>query len=49
MAMPGDLGHPMQMRVIELADLGDPLHERREGLELRPVVIHRAQRALYID
>src|SRR3954447_22569396 len=34
-----DLGHPVHVDVVELAHLADALHEARELLELRPLVV----------
>src|SRR3954449_9776953 len=40
----GDLGDPVQPLVVELADLLDTAHERRELLELGPLVVGHADR-----
>src|SRR5438105_11908205 len=44
-----DDGFPLQMLVVELADLLDAFHELGEVLELRPLVVHRAQRRIHFD
>src|SRR4051794_9738865 len=44
-----DLGDPVQARVVELVDALDALHEPRELLELRPLVVRRVQRHLDLD
>ncbi len=41
-----DLDGPPQMGVIDLLDLLDPLHELGELLELGPLVVHGAHRAV---
>jgi hypothetical protein len=42
-------GDPAYMRVVELRDLLDAVHEARELLELGPLVVDRAQRRLDLD
>ena len=44
-----DLGHPVQVAVVELADLLDALHELRELLEPGPLVVCRADRDVEVD
>src|SRR5262249_19592083 len=44
-----DLGHPMDGRVVELADGLHPFHEPRERLELRPLVVRGPDRNGDID
>ena len=46
---PGDLRLPVQPAIIELADLLDALHEARERLELRPLVVDGVQRDADVD
>src|SRR6478672_9366272 len=42
--MPGNLGAPVQVTVVDLADLAHALHEAWERLELRPLVVCRTYR-----
>jgi hypothetical protein len=44
-----ELGDPVQVRVVALSDLLHALHELRELLELRPLVVHRVERRLDRD
>src|SRR2546425_4268521 len=44
-----DHGAPVQALVVELPNLLDALHEAREVLELRPLVVHRAERRVDFD
>jgi uncharacterized protein (TIGR00730 family) len=44
-----DLGHPVQMCVVQLLDGLDALHEARELLELRPLVVRSRDWALDND
>ena len=47
--LPPDLRPPVEGLVVELVDLLDPLHEPRELLELRPLVVDHPQRPLDLD
>ena len=44
-----DVGDPVQMGVVDLANLLHALHELREGLELGPLVVGRADRDVDLD
>ena len=48
-ATAADLGHPVQLGVVDLPDLLDALHELRELLELRPLVVRGAYRDIDVD
>src|SRR4051812_15814052 len=43
----GDARAPVQVRVVDLADLFHALHEAGELLELRPLVVHGVDRAIH--
>jgi len=45
----GDLRAPVRVGVVDLADLLDALHEPRELLELRPLVVDRTDGYLHVD
>src|SRR5687767_3028797 len=45
----GDLRAPVQVGVVDLADFLDALHERRELLELRPLVVGGADGDVHVD
>ena len=44
-----DLSDPVKVRVVQLADVLDALHERRELLELRPLVVRDGDRDVNVD
>jgi hypothetical protein len=44
-----DLDGPVEAHVVDLTDLLDALHEVREVLELRPLVVRRADWDLHLD
>src|SRR6185503_1359967 len=45
----GDRGRPVDRRVVDLDDLVDAVHELRERLELRPLVVRDADRNADVD
>ncbi|CAM5463978.1 Potassium-transporting ATPase ATP-binding subunit [Streptomyces narbonensis] len=45
----GDLGLPVTVPVVDLCDVLDALHEARERLELRPLVVRVPQRNVDVD
>ncbi len=45
----GDVGDPVQVGVVGLADLLHAFHELRKGLELGPLVVGRADRDVDLD
>ena len=47
--VPGDLGLPVEMRVVDLRDLLHALHELREVLELRPLVVRGLDGDVQVD
>jgi hypothetical protein len=47
--LPATVAPPVQMLVVELTHLVDVLHEARELLELRPLVVGGANRHLELD
>jgi hypothetical protein len=49
LVLAGHLRRPVRMRVVELADLLDALHELGELLELRPLVVRGADGDLDVD
>ena len=44
-----DAGLPVRVGVVQLDDLVDPVHEVRELLELRPLVVGRPHRDVDLD
>ena len=48
-ARAADVGDPAQVRVVDLPDRLDAIHELRELLELRPLVVGRAHRDDDVD
>jgi hypothetical protein len=44
-----NFGVPMHMGVIELSNLFDARHEPGKLLELRPLVVYRAERTIDVD
>ncbi len=44
-----DFRDPVQVRVVDLGDRLDPFHERRELLELRPLVVRRSHGHVHLD
>ena len=49
LALTADLRSPVEVGVVDLLHLLDPLHERRELLELRPLVVRGLDRYLDVD
>src|SRR5918999_3915163 len=48
-AVAADRGRPVQLRVVELPDIVHALHEERELLELRPLVVRSRDRDVDVD
>jgi hypothetical protein len=48
-ALAADLGDPLNVRVVELLDGLDPVHELRKLLELRPLVVRLLHWNLNLD
>src|SRR5665647_234958 len=44
-----DLGHPVDVAVVDLVDRRDPLHPLGEALELRPLVVRRGHVDVHVD
>ena len=47
--LPCDIENPMRVGVVELTDLSHALHELRERLELRPLVVGDPDRNIDVD